>query len=118
MITLNNQVQLIGRVGQDLELKETKNGKKFLNFSLATNEFYKNAKGERVKETTWHKIVAWNKPAELLTELVEKGNQILVKGKLINKKYEDKKGVMHYITEISIGSFVKLDKKEKADLPF
>lgn len=118
MKNLNNQVQLIGRIGNDLELKETKNGKKFLNLSVATNEYYKNEKGERQQETTWHKVTAWNKPAELMHNLLEKGTEIMVQGKLSNRSYEDKNGDKQYITEVVVNNFLKLDKQTKQDLPF
>ena len=118
MKNLNNHVQLIGRVGTDLELKETKGGKKFLNISVATNEYYKNKKGERTQETTWHKIVAWNKPAELMYNFLTKGNEVLLNGKLSNRTYEDKNGIKQYITEIVVSTFLKLEKKEKVNLPF
>lgn len=118
MKNLSNQVQLIGRVGNDIELKETKTGKKFINISIATNEFYKNKAGERVQDTTWHKVIAWNKSAELMFDLLEKGNEIMLQGKLSNRTYDDKDGNKQYITEVVADSFLKLEKKEKADLPF
>ena len=118
MNLLSNQVQLIGRIGNTLELKETKKGLKFLTLSIATNEFYRNANGDKVKETTWHKIIAWSKSAELMHNLLEKGNEIMVKGKLSNRSYDDKNGDKKFITEIVVNSFLKLEKKEKADLPF
>ena len=118
MKNLNNQVQLIGRVGNDIELKETKTSKKFINISIATNEYYKNKAGERVQDTTWHKVIAWNKSAELMFDLLEKGNEIMLQGKLSNRTYDDKDGNKQYITEVVAESFLKLGKREKADLPF
>lgn len=118
MKNLNNQVQLIGRIGNALEIKETKTGKKFLNLSIATNEFYKTQDGERKQDTTWHKVIAWNKPAELMYNLLAKGNEIMIQGKLSSRSYDDKKGEKQYITEVVVGNFLKLDKNTKSDLPF
>ncbi len=119
MRNANNQVQLIGRVGNEIELKETASGKKFINLSIATNEYYKDAKGEKVQNTTWHKVTAWNKPAELMYNLLNKGNEVLVQGKLSNRNYEDNEGNKQYITEILVDNFLKMEKKDKlVDLPF
>ena len=66
MSTLRNKVQLIGNLGNTPEIITLESGKKFAKFSLATNENYKNAKGEKVTDTQWHNIVAWNKTAEII----------------------------------------------------
>lgn len=118
MKNLNNQVQLIGRIGNDLELKETKSGNKLLNLSVATNEYYKNETGERQQDTTWHKVIAWNKSAELMHSLLSKGTEIMIQGKLSNRSYENKEGEKQYITEVIVNNFLKLDKQVKQDLPF
>ena len=69
MSTLKNKVQLIGNVGNAPEIKTLESGKKVANFSLATNEFYKNSKGEKEQNTQWHSIVAWGKVAGIVEEL-------------------------------------------------
>lgn len=100
MNNLKNKVQLIGRLGQNPEIKYLEGGKKLAVFSIATNDPYKNKKGETVDQTTWHKVVAWGNTASILEKYVTKGQQILVNGKLQNKTYDDKNGVTHYVTEI------------------
>jgi single stranded DNA-binding protein len=67
-------------------------------------------KGEKVKQTVWHNLVAWGKTAELMSEILTKGNEIAVQGKLISRAYEDKEGVKRYITEVKVNEFYKLTK--------
>ncbi len=110
MSTLQNKVQLIGHVGQTPEIKNLENGNKMARFSLATNEAYTNAKGERVEQTYWHNIVAWGKTAELIENYVDKGKQIAIEGKLVNRSYETEKGERRFITEVSINEVVFLSK--------
>ena len=110
MSTLQNKVQLIGHVGQTPEIKKFDNGKKMARFSLATNEVYFNAKGEKVEQTYWHNLVAWGKTAELIENYVDKGKQIAIEGKLVNRSYETEKGERRFITEVSINEVVFLSK--------
>jgi len=110
MSTLQNKVQLIGHVGQTPEIKKFENGKKMARFSLATNEVYFNAKGEKVEQTYWHNLVAWGKTAELIENYVDKGKQIAIEGKLVNRSYETEKGERRFITEVSINEVVFLSK--------
>jgi single-strand DNA-binding protein len=112
MNALRNKVQLIGNLGANPEIKDFDKGKKLAKFSLATNESYKNASGELVKETQWHSLVAWGKTAELIEKLLKKGSEIAVEGKLINRNYTDKEGVKRYITEIEVNEFLMLGGKE------
>ncbi|HEX2609267.1 MAG TPA: single-stranded DNA-binding protein [Flavisolibacter sp.] len=95
-----NKVQLTGNLGKLPDIRTTESGKKLARFSMATNEFYKNAKGETVKDTQWHSIVAWGKVAEALEQDLRKGSEISVEGKLTNRRYKDKEGVMKYISEV------------------
>ena len=78
MNSLKNRVQLIGHLGMDPEIKTLESGKKLAKFSLATNDFYKNAKGEKVEETEWHNIIAWNKTAELVENFLAKGKEVAI----------------------------------------
>lgn len=112
MYALRNKVQLIGNLGNAPEIKVTESGKKLAKFSMATNEDYRNAKGEKVRETQWHNLVAWGKVAELAEKYLNKGSEIVVEGKLINRTYEDKKGVKKYITEVQVNELLLLGKKE------
>ena len=112
MNQLRNCVQLLGRVGQDPELRTFDTGGTLVTFSLATNEFYKNKDGEKVQETQWHNIKAWGKIAENIQLAVVKGNEVLVQGKLMYRSYEDKNGDKKYISEIQVKEFMRLEKPE------
>jgi single-strand DNA-binding protein len=100
MSSLANRVTLIGNLGQDPETKTTESGKKLVHFTLATKEGFKNAEGQRVNETTWHNIVAWNGLADIACKFLKKGNEVAIEGRIVYRSYEDKKGVTKYITEI------------------
>jgi single-strand DNA-binding protein len=115
MNTLRNKVQLIGNLGSNPEIKNFDKGKKLAKFSLATNESFKNAQGEYVKETQWHNVVAWGKTAEIIEKHLKKGTEVAVEGKLINRNYTDKEGVKRYITEIEVNEFLMLGNKEKPE---
>mgnify|MGYP000023518117 CR=1 FL=1 len=112
MSTLRNKVQLIGNPGSDPEIKTMENGNKLAKFSMATNENYKNAKGEKVTETQWHNIVIWGKTAEIAEKFVKKGKEIGIEGKINNKSYEDSEGNKKYITEIVAHELLLLGGKE------
>jgi single-strand DNA-binding protein len=101
MTSLKNSVQLIGRLGNDPEVKNFDSGKKLASFSLATNDKYTNNKGEKIEETMWHNIVVWGKKADIVESYLKKGAEIAMEGKLINRSYE-KDGEKKYITEISL----------------
>lgn len=124
MNALRNKVQLIGRLGNKVEIKRLDNGKCVANASLATNEVYKNQKGERVEDTTWHNLVIWGKTAEILEKYTDKGSEIAIEGKLTNRSYDDKDGVKRYVTEVLVNEVLLMgDHKAKgktaeADLPF
>lgn len=111
MNNLRNKVQLIGYVGMNPEVKTFGEGKTRVQFSIATNESYKNKNGEKVEETQWHNIVVWGKGAELASSLIKKGVEIAVEGKLTSRKYDDKDGNTRYITEIVMNEFLLLGKK-------
>ena len=100
MNNLKNKVQLIGHVGQDPEVKLLEDGKKFARFSLATNEQYINAAGEKVEKTYWHQVVFWNRAAEVVEAHVKKGTKLAVEGKLTTRSWEDEAGMRHYKSEI------------------
>lgn len=112
MNALRNKVQLIGNLGMNPEVKVFDNGKKFAKMSIATNESYKNAKGELVKDTQWHNLVAFGKTAEIIEKYLKKGSEVAVEGKLVSRSYIDKEGVKKYITEIQVNELLMLDKKE------
>ena len=97
---MKNRVQLIGNAGNEPEIKNFEGGKKLANLTIATNDSYKNDKGERVEQTEWHTVVAWGKTAEIIEKFVTKGKQIAIDGKLTHRSYDDKIGEKRYITEV------------------
>ncbi len=111
MYALKNKVQLIGNLGGKPEVKNTEAGKKVATFSMATNEIYRNAKGEKVTETQWHRLVAWGKIAELVEKYLDKGKEVAIEGKLLNRSYTDKDGTKKYITEIQVNEMLLLGVK-------
>jgi single-strand DNA-binding protein len=108
MNSLKNRVTLIGNLGQDPETKTTETGKKVTHFTLATDDGYKNSDGQKVSETTWHNIVAWNGLAEIAGKYLKKGRQVAVEGRIVYRTYEDKKGATKYITEIVLNDLILL----------
>lgn len=119
MNSLKNRVTLIGNLGQDPETKTLETGKKVTNFTLATDDGYKNSDGQKVSETTWHNIVAWNGLAEIAGKYLKKGRQVAVEGRIVYRTYEDKKGVTKYITEIVLNDLILLrsGKDEEKEEP-
>lgn len=115
MNALRNKVQLIGRLGADVEMKSFDGGNQLARISVATNESYKNKEGEWVDNTTWHNVVAWGKTAELANQLLKKGSEVALEGKLSNRSYDDKEGNKKYVTEVVMSNFLNLSKKETAE---
>jgi len=113
MSNLRNKVQLIGNVGNDPEMTVLESGNKVIRFSLATNENYKNAKGEKVQSTDWHNMVAWNKTAEIIEKYAGKGKEIAIEGKLTSRSYETKEGEKRYVTEVIISEVLLLGAKNE-----
>ncbi len=108
MNSLKNRVQLIGRLGQDPEVRKLESGKQVARFNLATNESYRNAEGLRVEETTWHTVVAWNGLAELVSRYLVRGRQVCIEGRLQYRSYTDKSGAQRWFTEIIASDMVML----------
>lgn len=111
MNNLRNRVQLIGHPGADPEIRNLEKGTKLAKLSLATNETYKNAKGEKITETQWHNIIAWGKTAEFMEKYVQKGKEVGVEGKLVNRSYENSEGEKKYITEVVVNEVLLLGNK-------
>lgn len=112
MNTLRNKVQLIGNLGNNPEIITLDSGKKLAKFSIATNETYKNAQGEKITDTQWHTCVAWNKTAEIIEKYLQKGNEIAIEGKLTSRSYEDANGVKKYSTEVIVNELLMLGTKQ------
>ncbi len=119
MNALRNRVQLIGRLGQDPEVKTLESGKKVTNFTMATNETYKGVDGNKTEETTWHNIVAWNGLAEISSKYLKKGKEVCIEGRISYRTYTDKNGVPKSVTEIVASDLVLLSSGgvARADLP-
>ena len=100
-----NKVELNGFIGIAPEVKTLSNGCKVAHLTLATDKSYKNKTGEWVKNTTWHRIIMWNKAAEKAGEMLKKGMRIALTGMLVNREFTDKDGNKRSITEIQANSF-------------
>lgn len=111
MNALKNKVQLIGNLGQDPEVVNLDSGSKLAKFSIATNETYRNTKGDKVTDTQWHNIVAWGKLAEVVEKFLHKGSEVAVEGKLIHRSYENKEGEKRFISEIKCNELLMLGKQ-------
>lgn len=112
MNALKNRVQLIGRLGQDPEVKTLESGKTLATFSIATSDYYKNEKGDRVEETQWHNVVAWGNTADFAGKYLKKGKEIALEGKLVHRSYETAKGEKRYVSEINVKEIVLIGKNE------
>lgn len=95
-----NKVILLGRLGQDPELKYTPGGSPVCNFSLATTESWTDKSGQKQEKTEWHRIVVWGKLAELCNQYLAKGRQAFLEGRLQTRDWTDKDGNKRYTTEI------------------
>jgi single-strand DNA-binding protein len=108
MNSLKNKVILVGRLGQNPETKTIEGNKKVTHFTLATDDSYKNADGQKISEATWHNITAWNGLADIADRFLKKGVQVAVEGRIVYRSYEDKKGVTKNVTEIVLNDLVLL----------
>jgi single-strand DNA-binding protein len=113
MYALRNKVQLIGNLGADPEIKTLESGTKMARFNMATNEAYRNSKGEKVTDTQWHQVVAWGKSAELAEKYLFKGSEVAIEGKLVNRVYSTKEGDKKYITEVQLNEMLLLGEKHR-----
>ncbi len=111
MNALKNKVQLIGNLGKDPEIINLESGKTLAKFSIATNESYKNAQGEKVTDTQWHNIVAWGKTAGIVEKYLAKGKEVAIEGKLTTRSWDDKDGNKRYTTEVVCNELLMLGAK-------
>jgi len=109
-MSLRNKVTLIGHTGKEVEIVKFENGK-LAKVTLATNDFYTNALGEKVEETQWHNLVVNGKLADIMEKYVQKGKEIAVEGKIVYRTFDDKDGIKRYITEIRVEELVLLGSK-------
>lgn len=110
MNSLRNRVQLIGNLGNDPEIIILESGKKLAKFSLATNDSYKDASGQKIDNVQWHNLIAWDKTAEIIEKYITKGKEIAIEGKLTSRSYDDKDGQKRYITEVVVNELLMLGK--------
>jgi single-strand DNA-binding protein len=100
-----NKVILVGRLGRDPETRFTGGGQAVANFSMATDESYKDKNGERQKRTEWHKIVVWSKLAEIAQQYLKKGSLLYLEGRIQTREWQDKEGQKRTTTEIVATNF-------------
>ena len=110
MNSLRNKVQLIGNLGNDPEIITLESGKKLAKFSLATNENYKDADGQKQTKTDWHNLIAWGKTCDIIEKYLQKGKEVAIEGKLNTRSYETKEGEKRYVTEIVVNEILMLGK--------
>ena len=113
MYALKNKVQLIGRVGSKPQARTLEGDKKMVRFSVAIHETYRNAQGVKITDTQWHNLVAFGKVAEIAEKYLEKGTELALEGKLVNRNYVDKEGVKRYVTEIQVSELLLLGSAAK-----
>ncbi|MBN2000142.1 single-stranded DNA-binding protein [candidate division KSB1 bacterium] len=96
-----NKVMLIGRLGQDPELKYTPTGVAVVQLSIATNTSYRDQDGKNIEQTEWHRVVVWRKAAEMISQYAKKGSSVYVEGRLGTRSWDDKDGNKRYMTEVT-----------------
>lgn len=116
MNNLRNKVTLIGRLGAKPEVMKFESGRTLARFSLATNDRYPDGKGGWKDDTQWHNINAWGKTAENMSKLLDKGNEIILDGRLVHQQFNTKNGEKRYATIVEANDFALLmTKKETAE---
>ena len=110
-----NKVILIGNIGRDPDLRQTDNGSAITTFSLATNTTWVNREGTRNERTEWHNIVAWNKLAEICHQIIRKGDQVYIEGRLRTRTWIDESEERHHKTEVIAEQMIKLSRRSAED---
>lgn len=95
-----NKVILVGRLGQNPEVRYTPSGAAVANFSVATNESWTDKQGQKQEKVEWHRIVVWGKLAELCNQYLQKGRQVYIEGRMQTRQWQDKEGQTKYTTEV------------------
>ncbi|NGP76127.1 single-stranded DNA-binding protein [Balneolaceae bacterium YR4-1] len=106
-----NKAMIIGRLGQDPDVRYTQSNTAVANLSVATSERYKDKSGEWKENTEWHRVVAWGRLAEICQEYLKKGSQVYIEGPIQTRSWEDKDGQTKYTTEIKALTMTMLDSK-------
>lgn len=106
-----NKVLLIGHLGGDPELKYTPSGDAVVNFTMATNEFWKDRDGNQQKKTEWHRIVAFRRLAEICNEYLKKGSYVYIEGRIRTRTYTDNDDIKRTVVEVTADSMQMLEKR-------
>src|SRR3984885_149913 len=106
-----NKAILVGRLGRDPETRYTSGGQAVCNFTMATDETYKDRAGERQKRTEWHRIVVWGKQAEIAQQYLRKGSLIFLEGRIQTRQWDDREGQKRTTVEIVANNFRTLGGK-------
>ena len=106
-----NKVMLIGRLGRDAEMRYTPSGRPVTTFSVATSRSWNTSDGERRSETEWFNIVSWGSLAEICKELLHKGQQVYIEGRLQTRQWEDSEGNKHSTTEVVANEMILLGER-------
>ena len=106
-----NKVILVGRLGRDPESRYTASGQQVCNFSLATDEAFKDRSGERQKRTEWHRIVMWGRLAEIAQQYLKRGSLVYLEGRIQTRQWDDKAGNKRTTTEVIANTMKMLGSK-------
>jgi len=106
-----NKVMLIGRLGQDPEIRYTQSGNAVANLNIATNDYWTDKKGEKQERTEWHSLVLWGKLADLAQSYLKKGSQLYIEGRIQTRDWENDQGQKQYKTEVVVTTMQFLDTK-------
>ena len=112
-----NRVMIIGRLGRDVELRQTPSGQSVASFTVATDESYTDRQGQRVEQTEWHRVSVFGKQAELCGKFLGRGSLVYVEGKLRTRKWTDQSGQERSSTEINADRVQFLDRKQEQRQP-
>ncbi|MDP3025097.1 MAG: single-stranded DNA-binding protein [candidate division Zixibacteria bacterium] len=107
-----NKVYLIGNLGKDPEKRYTPSGQAVTTVSLATTFRWKDKSGQFQEKTDWHNLVIWGKQAESAKDILKKGDQVFVEGRIQNRSYDDRNGNKKYVSEVVAFRVMKLERKE------
>ena len=107
-----NKIILIGNATRDPELKYTPQGTAVCSFSMATNRDWKDQAGQAKSESTFHRIIAWGKLGEIISQYLTKGGRVYIEGRISNRSWVDQQNVTHYITEVIASDMILLDNRK------
>ncbi|MDD4151214.1 MAG: single-stranded DNA-binding protein [Candidatus Gracilibacteria bacterium] len=107
-----NKVQIIGRITQDIELKQTPNGQNVTSLSIATNRNWTDSSGMKQENVEFHSVVLWGKQAEIAAQYLQKGKRVYIEGRLQTRTWEAQDGTKRYKTEIVGENMIMLDSKD------